>query len=124
MLFARFLPIIGILAIAEQPGWEEKENCRDCGHLVLSTTNGMFVFLLIVVVLLIGALSFFRRLPLVRLLSSLAALYKEVFRYAYKTVLCRPENARQGQLKILLQKLSPKTQAKTRSCFWFLCLRS
>ena len=20
-------------------------------------------------------------------------------------------------------KLSPKTQAKTRSCFWFLCLR-
>lgn len=61
MLFARFVPIIGTLAIA--------------GHLVqkkkiavtagtLSTTNGMFVFLLIFIVLLVGALSFFPALAL------------------------------------------------------------
>ncbi|MGM9940620.1 MAG: potassium-transporting ATPase subunit KdpA [Bulleidia sp.] len=61
MLIARFLPIAGVLAIA--------------GHMVgkkklavtagtLSTSNVMFVFLLIVVVLLIGALSFFPVLAL------------------------------------------------------------
>lgn len=61
MIFARFVPIIGTLAIA--------------GHLVkkkkiavtagtLSTTNGMFVFLLIFIVLLVGALSFFPALAL------------------------------------------------------------
>lgn len=27
-------------------------------------------------------------------------------------------------IKDSFAKLSPKTQEKTRSCFWFLCLRS
>ncbi len=61
MLFARLLPIIGMLAMA--------------GHLVqkkkiavtsgtLPTTNGLFIFLLICIVVLIGALNFFPALSL------------------------------------------------------------
>ena len=61
MLFARFLPIIGTLAIAGSLAGKKKI-ATTAG--TLSTTNGMFVFLLIVVVLLIGALSFFPALAL------------------------------------------------------------
>ena len=61
MLFARFLPIIGILAIAGSLA-QKKKIAVTAG--TLSTTNGMFVFLLIFVVLLIGALSFFPALAL------------------------------------------------------------
>ena len=71
MLFARFLPIIGTLAIAGSLAGKKKI-ATTAG--TMSTTNGMFVFLLIVVVLLIGALSFFPALALVHLLSSLEAL--------------------------------------------------
>lgn len=61
MLFARFLPIIGTLKIAgKQAG--KKKMAVTAG--TLSTTNGMFVFLLIFVVLLVGALSFFPALAL------------------------------------------------------------
>lgn len=61
MLFARFLPIIGTLAIAGSLAGKKKI-ATTAG--TLSTTNGMFVFLLIVVVFLIGALSFFPALAL------------------------------------------------------------
>nr|WP_313524081.1 potassium-transporting ATPase subunit KdpA [Anaerotignum sp.] len=61
MLFARFLPIIGTLAIAGSLA-SKKTIATTSG--TLSTTNGMFVFLLILIVLLVGALSFFPALAL------------------------------------------------------------
>lgn len=61
MLFARFLPIIGTLAIAGSLS-EKKKIATTAG--TLSTHGPMFVFLLIVIVLLIGALSFFPALAL------------------------------------------------------------
>ena len=61
MLFARFLPIAGILAIAGSLA-QKKKIARTAG--TLSTDNGMFVFLLIFIILLIGALSFFPALAL------------------------------------------------------------
>lgn len=61
MLFARFLPMIGILKIAGKLAGKKKMAVT-AG--TLSTTNGMFVFLLIFVVLLVGALSFFPVLAL------------------------------------------------------------
>lgn len=61
MLFARFIPIIGILAIAGSLAGKKKL-AASAG--TLSTSNGLFVFLLIFVVLLIGALSFFPALAL------------------------------------------------------------
>lgn len=61
MLLARFLPIIGTLAIAGSLAGKKKI-ATSAG--TLSTTNGMFVFLLILIVLIIGALSFFPALAL------------------------------------------------------------
>ncbi|MEG0962068.1 MAG: potassium-transporting ATPase subunit KdpA [Lachnospiraceae bacterium] len=61
MLFARFMPIIGTLAIAGSLAGK-KQIATTAG--TLSTTNGLFIFLLIFVVLLIGALSFFPALAL------------------------------------------------------------
>lgn len=61
MLFARFLPIIGTLAISGNLA-EKKKIATTAG--TLSTTNAMFVFLLIFIVLLVGALSFFPALAL------------------------------------------------------------
>ena len=61
MLFVRFLPITGTLAIAGSLA-RKKKVAASAG--TLSTTNGMFVFLLIFIVLLIGALSFFPALAL------------------------------------------------------------
>lgn len=61
MLFARFIPIVAILAIAENLA-SKKKIATTAG--TLSTTNGMFVFLLIFVVLLVGALSFLPALAL------------------------------------------------------------
>ena len=61
MLFARFLPIIGTLAIA---GSLAKKSKIATTSGTLSTTNAMFVFLLILIVLLVGALSFFPALSL------------------------------------------------------------
>ncbi|MEG1886886.1 MAG: potassium-transporting ATPase subunit KdpA [Oscillospiraceae bacterium] len=61
MLFARFVPIIGTLAIAGSLV-KKKKIATTAG--TLSTTNGLFVFLLIFVVILIGALSFFPALAL------------------------------------------------------------
>lgn len=61
MLFARFLPIIGMLAIAGSLAGKKKI-ATTAG--TLSTTNAMFVFLLIFIVLLVGALSFFPALAL------------------------------------------------------------
>lgn len=56
MLFVRFLPIVGTLAIAGSLAGKKKI-ATTAG--TLSTTNAMFVFLLIVIVLLVGALSLF-----------------------------------------------------------------
>lgn len=61
MLFARFIPIIGTLAIAGSLAGKKKL-AATAG--TLSTTNAMFVFLLVLIVLLIGALSFFPALAL------------------------------------------------------------
>lgn len=61
MLFVRFLPVAGTLAIAGSLV-HKKKIATTAG--TLSTTNAMFVFLLIFVVLLIGALSFFPALAL------------------------------------------------------------
>lgn len=61
MLFARFAPIAAILHIAGSLA-RKKTVAASAG--TLSTTNGMFVFLLIFIVLLIGALSFFPALAL------------------------------------------------------------
>ena len=61
MLFARFLPVTGTLAIAGSLA-NKKKVAVSAG--TLSTTNAMFVFLLIFVVLLIGAISFFPALAL------------------------------------------------------------
>ena len=72
MLFARFLPIVGTLAIAGSLA-EKKKIAVTAG--TLSTTNGMFIFLLIFVVLLVGALSFFPALalgPLAEFFSGIA----------------------------------------------------
>ena len=60
MLFARFLPIIGTLAIAGSLA--KRARLQPSG--TLSTTNAMFVFLLILIVLLVGALSFLPALAL------------------------------------------------------------
>jgi len=72
MIFARFLPAIGTLAIAGSLAGK-KRIASTAG--TLSTTNAMFVFLLIFVVLLIGALSFFPALalgPLAEFFGSIA----------------------------------------------------
>lgn len=61
MLFVRFIPIIGTLAIAGSLAGKKKI-ATTAG--TLSTTNALFVFLLIFVVILIGALSFFPALAL------------------------------------------------------------
>jgi len=61
MLFARFVPIVGTLAIAGNLAGKKKIATTSG---TLSTTNGLFVFLLIFIVFLIGALSFFPALAL------------------------------------------------------------
>lgn len=61
MIVARFLPIWGTLAIAGSLAGKKKLAVT-AG--TLSTTNGLFVFLLIMMVVLIGALSFFPALAL------------------------------------------------------------
>ena len=61
MLFVRFLPIFAVLAIAGSLA-QKKKVAQTAG--TLSTTNAMFVFLLILVVLIVGALSFFPALSL------------------------------------------------------------
>lgn len=61
MLVARLLPIVGILAIAGNLV-EKKKVAVTAG--TLSTNNAMFVFLLIFIVVLVGALNFFPALSL------------------------------------------------------------
>lgn len=61
MIFVRLLPIIGILAIAGSLV-QKKKVATTAG--TLSTSNSMFVFLLIFIVILVGALNFFPALSL------------------------------------------------------------
>ena len=61
MLAGRFVPIAAILVIAQSMAGK-KTVAASAG--TLSTCNGMFVFLLVFVVLLVGALSFFPALAL------------------------------------------------------------
>ncbi|ATP39914.1 potassium-transporting ATPase subunit KdpA [Solibacillus sp. R5-41] len=61
MLFARFVPILCTLAIAGSL-IQKKKMATTAG--TLSTSNGLFIFLLIFVVILVGALSFFPALAL------------------------------------------------------------
>lgn len=61
MLFARFVPLTATLAIAGSLVGKKKVAA---GPGTLSTSNAMFIFLLIFVVLLVGALSFFPALSL------------------------------------------------------------
>lgn len=60
MLLARYVPIFATLAMAGSLGMKKGGSKRWC----LKTDSSLFVFLLIVVVLLIGALSFFPALAL------------------------------------------------------------
>jgi len=72
MLFVRFLPVIGTLAIAGSLAGK-KRIATTAG--TLSTTNALFVFLLIFIVFLVGALSFFPALalgPIAEFFSSIA----------------------------------------------------
>lgn len=72
MLFARFLPIVSVLAIAGSLAGKKKIAATSG---TLSTTNGMFVCLLIFFVFLVGALSFFPALalgPIAEFFSSIA----------------------------------------------------
>ncbi len=72
MIFARFIPIIGTLAIAGN--LVGKKKIADTAG-TLSTTNATFVFLLILIVLIIGALSFFPAIalgPVAEFLQSIA----------------------------------------------------
>ncbi|MGI6109592.1 MAG: potassium-transporting ATPase subunit KdpA [Eubacteriaceae bacterium] len=61
MLFTRFLPMTGVLAVAGSLAGK-KRLAVNAG--TLSTTGGMFIFLLIFVIMLVGALSFFPALAL------------------------------------------------------------
>ncbi|OXS28828.1 MAG: potassium-transporting ATPase subunit KdpA [Desulfovibrio sp. MES5] len=61
MLASRFVPIAASLAVAESLA-HKKKVAASAG--TLSTSNGIFVFLLVFVVLLVGALSFFPALAL------------------------------------------------------------
>ena len=61
MLFVRFVPMVATLAIA---GSLVQKKRVASGVGTLSTSNAMFVFLLIFVVLLVGALSFLPALAL------------------------------------------------------------
>lgn len=61
MLFTRFLPIIGTLAIAGSIA-KKKNIATTTG--TLSTTNELFIFMLILIVIVVGALSFFPALAL------------------------------------------------------------
>ena len=61
MLFARFIPMVAALVIAGSMAAKKKVAA---GGGTLSTCNAMFVFLLILVVLIVGALSFFPALSL------------------------------------------------------------
>ena len=61
MLFARFVPMVAILAVAGAMA-QKKRVAVSAG--TLSTSNAMFVFLLILIVLIVGALSFFPALAL------------------------------------------------------------
>ena len=61
MLFVRFLPMFATLAIAGSMAAKKKVAASEG---TLPTHNAMFIFLLIVIVLLVGALSFFPALAL------------------------------------------------------------
>lgn len=61
MLFVRFVPMLATLAIAG--GMAAKKKVAESSG-TLSTCNAMFVFLLILIVLIVGALSFFPALSL------------------------------------------------------------
>lgn len=61
MLFARFIPIVGILAIA---GSMVQKKTVAVSSGTLATHNALFITLLIIVVLIVGALSFFPALSL------------------------------------------------------------
>lgn len=61
MITARFIPLVAMLLVAGSMA-QKKRVAATAG--TLSTCNGMFVFLLIFVVLLVGALSFFPALSL------------------------------------------------------------
>ena len=119
MLFVRFLPIIGTMAIAGSLA-AKKKIATTAG--TLSTTNAMFVFLLIVIVLL-G-----RRAELLpgsgawaRSLSSSALSCKEVSVMASKTKMRLPTKRCSAEpSRIPLSNSIPKHRSGTRSCFWYM----
>ena len=61
MLFARYVPMVATMAIASSLAVKKKVATSSA---TLSTTNGMFIFLLIFIILIIGALSFLPALAL------------------------------------------------------------
>ncbi len=61
MLFSRYIPIIAVLFLAENMGRKKKVAVNDG---TLSTVNPTFVTMLMIVILVIGALSFLPALAL------------------------------------------------------------
>ncbi|WP_407389698.1 potassium-transporting ATPase subunit KdpA, partial [Carnobacterium jeotgali] len=61
MMLSRFLPIVAILFLAENMGSKKKAALSEG---TLSTTNATFVTMLIIVIVVIGALSFLPALAL------------------------------------------------------------
>lgn len=72
MLLARFVPIVLMLAISGSIG---KKKYIPSSAGTLATNNGVFVTLLIIVVLMIGALSFFPALALGPIVEQLQMLF-------------------------------------------------
>ena len=68
MLFVRFLPMFATLAIAGSLAAKKKVAVSSG---TLPTHNAMFIFLLILIVLIVGALSFFPALALGPILEHL-----------------------------------------------------
>ena len=72
MILARFVPILLMLAIA---GSLATKKYIPSSSGTLATNNGVFVTLLIIVVLMIGALSFFPALALGPIVEQLQMLF-------------------------------------------------
>lgn len=72
MLLARYIPMVLMLAIA---GSLSNKKYVPSSAGTLATDNGVFVTLLIIVVLMIGALSFFPALALGPIVETLQMLF-------------------------------------------------
>lgn len=113
MLFVRFLPIVGTPAISGSLV-QKKRIATTAG--TLSTTNAMFAFLLIVIVLLVGALSFFPAL--------LMGLYPGLSAIIYNALIFRRRCGASNAARCLPASSSPAICSYTASAAWWRRLYS